>query len=481
MAKLVLADKSARDPQNLAPTSERLINLYAVPAPTGATSSVILRSVPGTRSHVTLPGPFLRAMTSVEGVLYMVVRGALFRIRGGTMEYLAAVDDDPVTTMAGHRDKLTISAGGNYYLFYDGITQPGSGRIVSVGSVAFADQFTLMSERGGREIEWTEVGQPDTRNALNFATAEGADDKIVRIATVGAYVVVFKERTSELWSLQGTDFLRVPGGVYDTGLLGPNLVAQMPGSLFFVGHDRVPYMTQGGGAMPVSMPAVNQALQDSTPTHCFYYEDRGHRFCVLRFSDRPAWVYDAAMGLWHERSSGVEHGPWDIIASAFVYGEWYMGGESGGIYRLGRSPTDANGPMRRTVVSRPLYMDGRQFSVPMLEVVGRFGNYTLDETAPDWLLDANGFPILNSAGQPIITAGNEPSTRSRPSRMFIATSRDGGHSFGRYRIKDIGRAGDFDARCKMHGLGQFRHFTAEVNMTDPVDVPLLGEANIEVA
>jgi hypothetical protein len=30
-------------------------------------------------------------------------------------------------------------------------------------------------------------------------------------------------------------------------------------------------------------------------------------------------------------------------------------------------------------------------------------------------------------------------------------------------------------------MGQFRNFVAEVNLTDPVDVPLLSEANVVVA
>lgn len=486
--KLILADKSAADPENLSPTAERLINVYPKPAPEGSQGMLILGSVPGTRDLATVPGPFLRAMKAVEGVLYAISAGALYRVGGGgTVSRLAAVTDDPDTAMSGHRSAVAISSGGNYSLWQSGaLTQPGAGRLTNVGSVAFLDQFTILSERDGREVEWTAVGQPQIRNGLYFGTAEGRDDQNVRIVESGGYFLVFKQTSTEVWGSTGrggaSAFKRVQGAVIETGLLDFNLVTETPGGLFLVGHDGVAYISNGGALSAVSTPAVNQAIKETKPSHCFYYEDRGHRFCVVRFSDRPAWVFDATMGRWHERSSGVNHGAWDVICAEHAYGGWHLGSRTGRIYRLGPAPFDAVSPMRRTIVSRSVYNDGARFVVPRLEILGRFGNYSLDETAPNWLTNEYGFPLVTENGEAILAEDQQPArTLKRPSRMWARFSKDQGHTWTRPKVRDIGKVGQYQARSVFNALGQFRNFTAEINLTDPVDVPLLSEANVEIA
>lgn len=483
--RLVLAAKSTADRDNLSPSPERLINYYTYPAPEGAIAPMVVRSVPGTRELITLPGPFLRAMARIQENLYVVAAGQVFRIAAdGTFALVANIPDDPETTIVGNRDSVCISAGGFYYVLTgaDSLRQPSGGRLTSIGSVAFLDQFTLLGQRGGREIEWTSAGLPETRNGLYFATAEARDDDVIRIAAVGAYLAVLKRHSVEIWGNSGLggakSFIRIGDRVYDRGIRAFSLFCAFPDGGFYVGEDNVAYLIdRGGTAAPCSPPNVNQALATGDPTHCFYYEDRGHQFCVIRFGDRPAWVYDVTMGFWHERSSGTEHRPWDIIAAAYCHGRWYLGSRLGRVYTLGAEPRDALVPLRRTVVTRPLYNDGQPFSIAEIELLGLFGKYDVEETAPNYLLDEMGFPLLDEDGQFIMADG--PSTVGnwrRPGRIWARISRDGGFNWGVPKIKQIGLQGQYGARTKFTALGQFRHFTMEINMTDPVDVPLLSEA-----
>lgn len=461
-----------------------MINLYPSPAAEGARAAYNLRSVPGTRSFLTLPGPFFRAMKTVEGTLYAICRGVLYQVTsGGSAVQIASVADDPNTTMAGHRSSVTIAADGTYYRWSGAaLTTPGSGRISNVGSVTFSDQYTILSERDGREVEWTEAGQPGSRNALYFATTEGRDDNNIRAVSSGAYVWMLKQKSTEIWANAGATtlaFQRIPGGVIDTGLLGFNLVCNLPVGLFFVGHDKVAYITEGAGLRPVSTPNVDQALSEETPTHCFYYEDRGHRFCVIRFANRPAWVYDVSMGLWHERSTGASHQAWAVIAAEYAYGQWHLATQNGAIYRLGTAPVDADGTMRRTVVSQPLYPDGDRFSVNLLEFMGNFGAGSVTETGPNWLTDELGFPLQHEDGSYMLAENQlEVQTIERPARMWIRVSRDGGRTWGNPKHRDIGKLGQYQATCRFRAMGQFRQMTVEANMTDPVDVLLLSEANV---
>lgn len=489
--RLVLASQSSADPHNLAPTAERLVNCYAVPAPEGSIAPMVIRSVPSTRRGVTLPGPFLRDMARIDGTLYAISAGGLHRINeNGTSVYLAALPDDPNAVIVGHRSTVTITAAGSYFVWNGStLTQPAGGPLTDIGSVTFLDQFTLLGERNGARVEWTSPGLPQTRNGLYFATAEARDDKIVRIMASGPYVMIMKQHSAEMWAassdggaLSGA-FIRVGGSVLDRGLRDFNLMCWTPEGVFLVGEDNLAYFAPAGGLpAPVSSATVNQALATGEPTHCFYYEDRGHRFCVIRFSDRPAWVYDLTMQAWHERSSGPEHEPWNVICAAYCYGQWHLGDLTGRIWRLGSAPIDADGPLRRTIVSRPLYNDNEPFNVALVEFEGLFGKYEVEEVAPNWLTDENGFPILDENGD-YITPESQMAIQyhKRPGRMWCRFSKDGGHNWGLPKPKDIGKVGEYRARARYVALGQFYNMTVEVNLTDPVDVPLMAEAIVQVS
>jgi hypothetical protein len=400
----------------------------------------------------------------------------------GTSQRLATIADDPNTDISGARDDVTISAGGNYYLWNGtAISLPGGGFLDYIGSVEFIDQFTLLSELDGRIVEWTTPGDPADRNPLYFATAESQDDKIIRLLTTGPYFAVMKEHSVETWGNTGLGginaFQRVGGEVAPRGVRDFNLIAHTPNGPFYVGEDNLAYL----GAAPVSTPTVTDALNEGQPTHCFYFEWRGHQFATIRFEDRPAWIHDIAMGDWHERSNGPQHKPWDVIASVYCYDRWHLADRHGRIYTLGEQPVDAGAPLRRTIVSRTLFQDDEPFTVNKLQLLGLFGNYSIPETAPGWITDANGFPITDHLDQYILENQQHPTEQTkRASRMWIRVSDDGGRTWSEPFVEDIGRVGDMKAKAEFWAMGQFESLTIEINMTDPMDVPLMSEGVVEL-
>jgi hypothetical protein len=334
---------------------------------------------------------------------------------------------------------------------------------------------------GEREMEWTTAGLPGTRNALYFATAESKDDNLIRALASDGYIWNMKQTSLELWATAGTGtgaFARA--GQRNIGLKAYNLACVTPGGIFFVGSDNTARFLQGGEPRHISTPAVDDALERETPTHCFYYEDRGHRLCAIRFAGRPAWVYDASMDKWHERSTGADHQPWDVIASAFAYGRWHLGSRLGRIYRVGLLPYDVTGTMRRTAVSQPLYAESERFTIKKLEVLGRFGSSYKEEAAPNWLTSELGIPLRDEDGGEILLAETQQPIQqiSAPGRIWIRVSRDKGNTFGLPKVREIGRLGEYEARATWRSMGQFRHFTCEINITDLIDIPILGEALI---
>jgi hypothetical protein len=484
--RLVLASQSSADRSNLAPTAETLMNCYAFPAPEGSIAPLCIRAVPSTADFVNIPGPFLRAMARVEGQLYAVVAGGLHLVRdNGTSTRIGTVPDDVNTTIVGNRDNVVVTAGGGYFVWNGTtLTQPTGGAFDNVGSAVFLDQYNVMHERDGRQIQWTEAGQPLVLDGLFFATAEARDDKIIRLVDTSGYLAVLKEMSVELWANTrlGAEaaFARVDGSVQDRGLKAFNLVAKTPDGVFYIANDNAAYMGGSGGSARISPPNVISDIKASTPSHCFYYEDRGHQFHVIRFDDRPAWVFDATTRAWHQRASGSEHKAWDIISAVECYGSWHLGSRVGNIYRFGATPRDADGPLRRTIVSRPLYNDDEPFTIAKLRVIGLFGNYDVEETAPNWITDQHGFPITDEDGQYLTaSAQGAITTRRRPGRIWARFSRDGAHSWSTPRVRNIGKKGQWGIETRWQGMGQYRHFTAEINVTDEVDVPIMSEAIVE--
>lgn len=429
--------QSGRDSDNLTGSSARLVNVYPEPTVGG---NVWLKSVLGTEEHVDLVGMFVRALAEVGGELYALQGGFFRQINtDGSYDTLGAIDDSMDATISGNNGDVVGVSGGKYY-HWDGatLTEPTAGAFSSFGSVTYLANYTILSERDGRKIQWSDLADASTLPGLNFATADGRDDAIVRVMAINGTLWVFKETSREVWyhtEQAGPDaFLRVSGGIYDVGLAGHSLIAQIPASAFLVGSDGRAHLVEGHGLRPVSTPPVETAIKTGDPKYCLTYEDEGHTFCAIIFGDRPAWVYDIATGEWHERAQGTDLDPWTASVSASSGGVWYLGNDVGVISTMSRSNADGAVPLVREVTSATLRQDGARFVVRDLEVWMRRGFAT------------------GSVG------------------LFM--SRDGGVTWGLEKTRSTGPVGDYDGRIIWRNLGLFRQATAKLRWSDASDVSI---------
>ena len=205
---------------------------------------------------------------------------------------------------------------------------------------------------------------------------------------------------------------------------------------------------------------MDTALSQGEPTECFFYEDEGQKHFVIRFGDRPSWVWDMANGEWHERAEGPSHGPWSIRGTVKLRNRWYGFRDDGGVLLLTRNNADALtkggdfgpdfgsdfakkspiDPMRRTAVSQTFYFP-EGASVNEIEIFFRTGFSELERDAQVWL----------------------------------RVSRDGGNTWGIEKWRTLGQQGQYRQKASWHALGYAKQFTVEINTSEPDEIPVWSD------
>lgn len=445
MPMLEFFGQSARDGDNIAANPSRLINCYREPVVSAGRSAAVVKSVLGLSELVNLPGVFTRAMDSVDTRLFAVAGGRLWQIAiDGTPTDRGAIDDDEATSISGNNGDVTVVANGKYYR-WDGtaLTQPTAGAFSAFGSHDYIGGYTVITEQDGARFQWSDLLDANSLPGLNFSTADGRDDKLVRPFALNGVLYLFKETSHEIWYVTGaagaSAFERQAGGVQDIGLKGHNLITRIPGAAFFVGDDNRAHLL-AGGVRPVSIPAVETAIKTCRPRSCFTYEDEGHTFCVVTFRDCAAWVYDLATGEWHERAEGVDLASWSATCSAKFNGEWFCGRDDGAIFQFAPVGFDGTTPLVREATSRTLYQDGQRFTVNEVELFPRQG--------------------FQSAS------------------VELEISRDGGLTWTPPKVRQIGPVGEYAQRVIWRSMGQCRQITARVRFTASQRFTMLAEGRV---
>ena len=436
-----LVTSQVRDDDNRAADTSRLLNCFAEPVG----SEIAIKSVLGTEAFADAQDFFLHDMIEVQGTIFAALGSNLISVNSdGNATTLASLPGGE-TVMSSHDGKVTIAVNGVYYVWDGAALQiPGSGRLSQVSSVEFLGQYTLLTEQNGREFEWTTLADPETRNALYFATAEGDDDNIVRGFVINGRYVLFKQNSREVWYQSGSDasaFSRVAGASQRIGLKAKKLICLTADGAFFIGDDNNAYLTGDGLSLqPISSAGVTTAIKEGTATSCFYYEDELHKFAVIRFSDRPAWVLDLSTLEWHERSETVNHTAWTALDSVKLGSDWYVGNDEGEFYKLVRNNADVSGALKRTVVSQTFGDGSTRQTANLIEIFGRMGYSNL----------------------------------GRDAQVMLRLSRDGAQTWTGEKWRSLGDQGEYDKRATWRAQGQFRKLTLELSITDPAEIPLLN-------
>lgn len=303
------------------------INLFAAEAPPGADVKYGLYYLPGTENWISVgTGPF-RGYHVFLDELFVVSGSTLYRINSageqtnlgtvpGTIEEKVWMEDDGL--------KLLIVTGESDG--YSGYQTNGTAAVAAVSDpdfpqaawAVFMDQQIIVGTVDTQQVQWGAVADLTDWDALDFASAEYAPDKLVRGIRDHSDLLLLGSKTLEVWYNAGdaeATFQRAPDGVIDIGCAAARSPATLDNAVYFLAIDQGGLSfrrLEGRTPVKVSHEGVEQQLARATTVsdaYGFTFTHQGHAFyvCTLPTAGQTH-VYDRATQFWYSwRSQGYNY------------------------------------------------------------------------------------------------------------------------------------------------------------------------------
>lgn len=477
--------------------AERLINLFPEEAPQRSTSQVILRSTPGLMQFAVVGvGPIrgLHRMNISNAATLFVVSGTdLYEVSStavvtlrGSAGFIAGTGDVFMASNANDELVITNSAGTGY--IWDGtllqrISVLDADFTDDATSLTFLDQFILYSKANTGQVFASDLNNAKSWNSLSFDTAESAPDNLVQCFAHAGNLWLFGERTTEVYFNSAATpfaFARIGGAVLEDvgGVSGT--VASVDQAIYWLANDGIVYRASGVQPTRISDHGVEFRIRGRTGARAWTYKDEGHAFYVLGFDTGNAEVYDAATGLWHERSSFAV-GRWRADSYASVYGKHLVGDyQLGIVYEMSlENFADGANALQRQAISFPIGDGVDDIEIPAIQVMFEHGVGITGPPATEFfveeMLDESGAPLLAEDELPLLVElskvvepqGSDP-------QVVLQHSDDGGKTFGNERWAGIGKIGEYRKRATWRRNGQFKQRNFKLTYTEPTKFAIYG-------
>ena len=315
-------------------------------------------------------------------------------------------------------------------------------------------------------------------NALNIASKGTFGDPIQVPIVCQRILYLVGTMTSEPW-FDAADpifpFEETFGQLIPHGTIAPYSVCTADVSVFWLSQDKdgrtIFLQIRGYAAEKIS----TFALEDEWLTYprlddaiCYTYQQGGHTFVVIHFpSADKSYGYDLATKQWHQRAwidpNGKLHRE-RVAFHAFAYNTNVgMDWATGQIYALDQNTfTDAGQP--RTYI--------RSFP----HIVDEMKRITLNSFIVD--LQTGTEPDTGEETQYLspfsdgFSDGFGPLTKVDAPQIGVRFSKNGGASFGNWRLKSMISAGHSRPPLRWRGIGQGRDIVAEVAWSAPFSTGL---------
>lgn len=433
---------------------QRSINVYVKRIESGSgKEDFILEDVPGLDEFTDLDdGPVRGLFTTTQGQTYAFTNTGVHRLLAdGTSTLLGPIvsGTNPVEADANTSQMVLVQGSEGYIvtLATDVLTQITAAGFYGSKSVAVIDDYALFVRDDSGQFYLSAIGNAASIDALDFATAESSPDDLTCVVSDHRQARLFGTHTTEGWFNSGaTDFpfSRDQSSYSQIGCLSPYTARRASNSVIFVGNSEegsgVVYMATGNTIQRISTHAVEESIQGSTDAamgQAFVYQDGGHLFYCLNMPGVPTqWVFDVSSQAWHERVELVDGSYTQHRATCHTYAfeKHLVGAADGKVYAFNREThTNAGDPLVRRRIS-PHNAGFGLFRV-------FYGTFELDVTCGD------------------VPSGAVP-------RVQMRYSNDGGRTWQEWRIREVGRIGEYDKRVRWNGCGSARDRVWDVQCTD---------------
>jgi hypothetical protein len=357
----------------------------------GTRSRLKLATAPGLRlKSVVGAGPH-RGARDVEGKRFVVSGNKLYQVpANGIPVELGTIPGTRRVSMTHNQisggNQLGIATGDNFYV-WDTVAETLTATGIPLLFVDFVNQLFVGVDVARRFWRYSGLADGTSWNTLDNESAEASPDRVTGLIVSQGEVLIFGERTIEVWSNSPTDttaFQRTE--VIEKGCANGNTVCRLDNTVFFVGDDRIPYRLNGYVPVPIASKAISTQLGEGDPDKLFanVYEDRGYVIYYITAQDGRTWGYDVTSQRWHRRESfGLDR--WRINTLFKWNGSWWAGDYSNGnLYLLEWGLVyEGDDIFPRSVRSGVMHNDGDRVFIHALRLFAATGGASGDPAADD--------------------------------------------------------------------------------------------------
>jgi hypothetical protein len=417
-----------------AASASRLLNCYAEALPADTQLPLALVRCPGIDAWTTVGTGPIYAMLAADDLLYVVSGSKLYSVTANkTVTELGSIGLVSSIDMERNADAVVVVNTPNAYT-WDGTTfaQISDTDFTSRGAtdVEFLDNYLLFVEPNSGRFFGSDLGDAESFDALNFATAESSPDDLIGMKVDHGQVILAGKTSMEIWENTGAPgfpFERSINGRMEIGCLNGRTLAKQDNSVFWLANDYTVRRLEGITPQRVSQHGVESAFRNMTisTATAYAYSQEGHLFYVLSFFE-GTFVYDATTQEWHERQS-YAYDYWRAQSHAQIFGLEIVGDITSN--KLGFLTRDVysewGDTQRMEWTYQPIYADGRRAFHKRLEIMADMG-------------------VGLTLGQ-----GSDP-------RMMLDYSDDGGVTFTSMPNRSLGAIGRYTDRIVWQALGSSR-------------------------
>lgn len=459
---------AAYQSRSLPLAGQTLVNLFFEPAPPGSAEQGMFYGSPGLRSFASLGAGPIRGEHTAGGYGWVVSGTELYRVTAsGTSQLIGTVPGSGRVHLVSNDTQLAVMHSEGWHVVT--LSTLGYGAVSGAPTTAqgtYQDSYVIFPQANGT-YGWTAIGNAQSLDALDFASAEAQPDPIIALLSDHRELWLFGETTTEIAQTSGdADLVFTRTAMLEYGCAAKYSPAKSDNTVFWVGRNEsgrgVVYRADGYAPSRISTHALETAIAgygDISDAWGYCYQQNGHTFYVLTFR-QATWAFDASAQRWTQLAyrdpTTGELERHRANAYMFLGGQHIVGDyETGQLYVLDLDQfTDAGDPIYRERAWSIIEAENRWIRHDRLELM-----------------------LETGVGLDGGTFGDIPSAGADP-RWLLSWSDDGCRNWSNDRELHMGRIGEYRARPFTRRLGLSRRRVYRIRTTEPVRIAVYG-ANLD--